>query len=514
MSGPSSLDARQSDQIIHHTACADDVIYQLIPRTAPVNPVDIDTGESAIEIVILWGELSILHVEHISPPRLYCVGDAVDSKGGRATDFLIGRDTLGTNRLPLIVEQDSRTAVVIASGATGEISIGDQLVSFEELALQGLLWPAAEPAGAQLYPLPFGAAARVRYRGFTFVIKRVSAARKVGVGDKRAFTDRWTLTSLLLHAGLLVSFQFLPPRSSALSLDLLNADSRLVSYAMQPDETAEDPKPEWLNAQDSGESGQRHEADEGQMGERDQASTHSKLAIKGPRDNPTPQMARVETRQTAASAGIIGILQANIGAWSSPTSAFGRDTALGRDDSSAIGAITGDQIGPGFGFGGLGAVGHGRGGGGDGKGSVGIGNLGTIGQRSGNGAGPGYGNAAGSFRAHIAHVPQVRGCAADVHGSLSKEVIRREVNRHINEVRFCYQQQLNARPDLQGRVTVKFIIAPSGAVAAAVTQSSDLGSPKVEQCIAQATRRWVFPAPDGGDNVAVSYPFVLSQAGN
>jgi TonB family protein len=83
----------------------------------------------------------------------------------------------------------------------------------------------------------------------------------------------------------------------------------------------------------------------------------------------------------------------------------------------------------------------------------------------------------------------------------------------VNEVRFCYEKQLNARPDLQGRVTIKFMIAPTGEVRAAAVDSSDLGDPKVEQCIASALRRWVFPAPEGGV-VVVSYPFLLSQTGN
>jgi len=79
----------------------DNVMYQLIPQTPPINPADVDSGESAVEIVILWGELSILHVEHLSPPRSYYVGEATDSKGKPATDFLIGRESIGTERLPI-----------------------------------------------------------------------------------------------------------------------------------------------------------------------------------------------------------------------------------------------------------------------------------------------------------------------------------------------------------------------------------------------------------------------------
>ena len=131
----------------------------------------------------------------------------------------------------------------------------------------------------------------------------------------------------------------------------------------------------------------------------------------------------------------------------------------------------------------------------------------------GGGTGSGYGSGAGGFHGRSAKVPRIRSGQADVHGSLSKEVIRRVIGRHINEVRFCYEQELSSRPDLSGRVQVKFIISPSGAVQAANVESSTLGAARAEGCIAQAVRRWTFPAPDGGGIVIVSYPFVLEAAG-
>ena len=59
------------------------------------------------------------------------------------------------------------------------------------------------------------------------------------------------------------------------------------------------------------------------------------------------------------------------------------------------------------------------------------------------------GRGAGGFRGRDAKVPQIRSGNADVRGSLSKEVIRRVIQRHINEVRFCYEQELNKEPNLK-----------------------------------------------------------------
>ncbi len=494
----------------------ENVVYQLIPQTPPVNPSDIDSGESAVEIVILWGELSILHVEHLSPPRAFYVGESADAKGKTTTDFLIGSESIGTDRLPIVVESGSTVAVVIPQGATGDITVGNQCISIEELAAQGQLQASNELAGARQYPLPAGATARVCYRGFTFVVKPLSAARRVGIGDGPKFDLKgyiWTMASMAFHAGLLLLFYFLPPRSSSLSLDLLNADSRLVKYLIEPPEVKEEETPEWLqeNKDDEGGEGKRHKDEEGQMGKKDEKKTKDKFAIEGKEKD--PNMARDEAKEQAANAGIIGILKASVGSWNSPTSPYGRDTALGSDPMSALGALMGDQIGGNFGFGGLGLRGTGRGGGGTGEGTIGLGNIGTIGHGAGGGSGSGYGSGAGGFHGRDAKVPRIRSGQADVHGSLSKEVIRRIIGRHINEVRFCYEQELNTRPDLQGRISIKFIISPTGAVQTAAVDNSDMGNAKVEQCIAQAVRRWTFPAPEGGGIVVVSYPFVLQQTG-
>jgi TonB family protein len=180
---------------------------------------------------------------------------------------------------------------------------------------------------------------------------------------------------------------------------------------------------------------------------------------------------------------------------------------------SAMGGLMGDQAGSNFGFGGLGMSGTGRGGGGTGEGTIGLGNMGTIGHGGGGGEGSGYGRGAGGFHGRSSKVPEIKSGAADVRGSLSKEVIRRVIRRHLNEVKFCYEQQLNQRPDLSGRVKVKFIISPSGAVQSAVVSGSTLGNQKAETCIAQAVRRWTFPKPEGGGIVVVNYPFMLRQSG-
>ncbi len=493
------------------------VRYGIAASGPPVNPSEVETAQSAVEVVVMWGDSSVLYVEHLSPPRTFTVGE------GSGADYLVESSVLGTASMPVVVEAGGGAAVVVPEGAEGDVRVGDQSMSWADLKSQGKLQPCGQMAGAMQYPLPDGATATVKHHGLSFVVKSTHAGKRV-VSDRpflAAFfasaATLWVGVSLLVHGAFLIMFYFLPPASSSLSLDLLSADSRLVDYLMEPPETQEEETPEWLqeDSQDDNEggTGKRHRDEEGAMGEESSKKTNNRYGIEGPQDNPNPQMAREQAREQAANVGAIGVLRAMTGSWNSPTSPYGADVALGNDPMSAMGALMGDQIGGNFGFGGLGLRGTGRGGGGTGEGTIGLGNLGTIGHGGGGGTGNGYGRGAGGLHGRNARVPRIRTGTADVRGSLSREVIRRVIRRHINEVRFCYEQQLNARPDLEGRVMVSFIISPTGAVQTASVGNSTIHNAAVEGCVIQAVRRWTFPAPDGGGVVGVNYPFMLNSSG-
>ena len=97
-------------------------------------------------------------------------------------------------------------------------------------------------------------------------------------------------------------------------------------------------------------------------------------------------------------------------------------------------------------------------------------------------------------------------------GSIDKEVLRRVVASHLDEVRACYDRGLAANPALAGRVMMIFTIDGGGAVSTSVVASSTVDDAAVGDCIVEATRSWRFPPPCGGGNVVVGYPFVLKPA--
>ena len=170
----------------------------------------------------------------------------------------------------------------------------------------------------------------------------------------------------------------------------------------------------------------------------------------------------------------------------------------------------GDDIGVAFGVGGLGPSGVGVGGGGRGRG-VGMGDVGTIGQGSGLGDGQGWGNGHGQLgRGHVAKSPgALRPGVTTVSGRLPPEVIQRVVRQNFGRFRACYQTGLSRNPNLEGRVSARFVIGRDGAVSNVANGGSDLPDSAVVGCVISAFYGLSFPEPQNGI-VTVTYPIMLS----
>jgi metallo-beta-lactamase class B len=102
---------------------------------------------------------------------------------------------------------------------------------------------------------------------------------------------------------------------------------------------------------------------------------------------------------------------------------------------------------------------------------------------------------------------------ASARGSLDKEIIRRIIRRHINEVKYCYESLLTHDPWVGGELLIKFTISPTGAVTATSLEDSTMLADKdhaVSDCIQGALKKWQFPTPLNGGSVIITYPFVLT----
>ena len=85
--------------------------------------------------------------------------------------------------------------------------------------------------------------------------------------------------------------------------------------------------------------------------------------------------------------------------------------------------------------------------------------------------------------------------------------VARVVNEHRPEIQACYERRLAEKPNLSGRVSVKFMIDPAGQVVAPVIDNSSIGDDAVESCITETVRDWSFPEPVSGKRTTWTFPF-------
>jgi Ca-activated chloride channel family protein len=223
-------------------------------------------------------------------------------------------------------------------------------------------------------------------------------------------------------------------------------------------------------------------------------------------DMQAPHLARQQALREAAEFGMIGNLNTGAsGDPNAPSAPWGKDTSLGTDQLSARGNLWGGEVGDSFGSGGLGLSGTGDGGGG-----IGLGSIGSIGKGDGTGTGQGFGAGHGRLGgAHKVVAPKVRMGAVTISGRLPPEVVQRIVRQNFGRFRVCYEAGLGRNPNLEGKVSSRFIIGHDGGVASVTNGGSDLPDAGVVTCVLGAFKGLSFPQPEGGV-VTVVYPILFA----
>ena len=95
-------------------------------------------------------------------------------------------------------------------------------------------------------------------------------------------------------------------------------------------------------------------------------------------------------------------------------------------------------------------------------------------------------------------------------GSLPKEVIAKVIKQNLGGVRHCYEKELAKNPKLEGKITMKIVIAPEGTVRSSEDiSSSAFPSKAVSDCVVARFKAMVFPKPKGGGIVIVNYPVIF-----
>lgn len=104
--------------------------------------------------------------------------------------------------------------------------------------------------------------------------------------------------------------------------------------------------------------------------------------------------------------------------------------------------------------------------------------------------------------------PEVSGESASMQ-ERSQSAIQNVVSRQSRRLKRLYEEWLKRDPALNGRLTVKFVILPSGAVANVSIVKTTTNNNDFDQMVLRYIKRWQFPAVEGGGPVEVVYPFVF-----
>ncbi len=105
--------------------------------------------------------------------------------------------------------------------------------------------------------------------------------------------------------------------------------------------------------------------------------------------------------------------------------------------------------------------------------------------------------------------PVVRQGKATVKGPMDRDIVRRIVRAHINELRHCYGLGLATDPKLRGALELGFEIDKEGHTRGAELLRTTVKDKRVGACSVAALKRWKFPKPRGGATVSVRYPLEL-----
>jgi len=424
----------------------------------------------------------------LDPKTSYVIGQSPSADAPAATDLLDATD------LQLVSKWGDSFLVSVTPKMSGDVSVGGKVYRLADYV-----------AGRGTnFTLPQDGQARINCGAMSFRLEHTTGAKQV---PRRWFAWNWQeqkFTVGSVAAVLLVLFLSFaaPPDETAASGDLIGMSRTILPFTIKPSEPEKVPDVLTAKPGTSGDAGDAHAGASGIAGDPTSKRPKGKMSIAG--NGIDMHLGKTQAADAIRTRGILGIL--NAGANSPFASILGRETAVGDAAENIMGQLVGDQVANGWGLGGLGATGTGAGGGGFGEGTLGTGRFGTVGN-GGTGHNYGGGPVGALGTRHALKVPTVGGGIAHVRGSLDKDIIRRVVRLHMNEVKYCYDQELVKKASIEGRIAVQFVISPLGQVLSSVLQSTTMSNLRVEKCVVDAVRRWEFPKPDGGGIAIVSYPF-------
>lgn len=465
----------------------------LILRTdLPGTDQVIDKGKPReLELVEVWGE-TILDVKHLGKNQHKVVlGPELHVKD-REVHLYVHPDLLPAPHFTLL-EAAATVTVYFAESFSGFVEEGPERrrTSLKDLVKSG---KATKSGSTYAFKIEAGTRVAIEIGAQKFYIQEVHQPRWTAI----PLTQRLDYTFLGVFAllfflslilGIIIhSTPYDPERTTE------EVPDRLAELLLEEEKKPEIQKKEPSGNPDAGE-GAKAKGEEGKVGKKE-------AKVKTAKGTKVAMNKKQLDKEIAESAGLLADMNQD-----SNMAALMGASGIGAGASNALGGLIGTNYGVQIGSGGLGGRGSGLGGGGTGEG---LGGLGTKGRGTG---GSGYGRGGGYIGKKGDGEPSMGTGDPIILGALDKSVIDRVIKSHLNEIRYCYNKELNKNPKLYGKIVIKFVIDKNGKVSSAQTKTSTMKNAIVEQCIESRFMRFQFPQPKGGGIVIVSYPFIFKAAG-
>lgn len=453
-------------------------------------------GNKAIEIKFLWYQEMVDVKYFVYPPKV-TIGST------SRCDFYLIPDEITVPEYPVIRTVNKEYKLTFPKNVEGEVYIGGSSKSFQDLIKEKRALPDSTLPDSYVYTLPPNSITRMYINNAVLQFRFVPPPKKLPLGLGTNIDYNYLnalIIAIFFMVTSLVSMYLFPYDIKAETEQVVKNPNKFVNFIMTPakkiDEDRELKKLSEMPKQ--GESGAKAAGKEGKMGKKDAPEVFKRAAVKA---------IKPDDREIVQKVGVLKMFGKSGGMFAGGSTLFG-GKGLGGDLQNAIGGLFGSQIGDARGSGGLGLRGVGPGGGGSSLDSIGIGTVGTRGRGAGQG---GYGYGVGSIGGKKEHDIGISGGTPIVLGSLDKELIRRVIRAHANEIRYCYELELAKNPGLWGKVSVNFVISPTGSVQSAKVKETTINNQNVENCIISKVKAWKFPEPKGGGIVIVTYPFILKR---
>jgi hypothetical protein len=408
----------------------------------------------------------------------------------RRTDFYCPPDATPEEEFPFVRWDRGAPACHAAPSWTGFVERDGQRVSLAALRARGEL--ASDGDGCSVLPLVHGERVVLDTGAGIFAVHLVPPGTRVPTrvrdridGPFSAFLASASFVGAL--CGMLLATTPAPSELDTIELPARFAEIFLEEPAIE--RHLEEPE---KIAQSEG--AEKRKDLEGKRGREDAEMEKAK--------GDAVELAKAELdKQIAEDAGVLGALRDG-----SELDGLLGSTGLSPDLLGGLGGLLGAK-GAQYGSRGFSSRGSGFGGGGNAYGIGGMGGVGTQGRYGGDGS---YGNGDGLMKGKTEGDIRNPGGDPIVIGQLDKAVVHAVVQRHLNNIRYCYQRELQRDPSMSGKVTVKFVIAGDGSVSSAETKSTTLHNSAVESCINGRFMRMEFPSPKKNGVVVVTYPFLFA----